>query len=175
MKVINYKKFQSFPYESVEGPFTEFELGDVVIDPQGDVAVVIQNYNDDWGEVRTDVNGNVYEEDCRLATLEEVKNIRPELLNQLVIVDESGEGMYHYDTDLNSWHPIERYTRFDTKAKHVETVELNTGESLEVFRHENNGIFAVDSSYLEQNFEDDKDIIVLDPFNKGELVLLLNI
>ena len=35
---------------------------------------------------------------------------------------------------------------------------------LSVFKHDNGGMFALDSSYIDQNFEDDKDPVILDPF-----------
>jgi len=35
---------------------------------------------------------------------------------------------------------------------------------LEVYKHENGGMFAIDGSYLEQNFEDDGEPIIVDPF-----------
>jgi hypothetical protein len=36
---------------------------------------------------------------------------------------------------------------------------------LEVYKHENGGMFAVDSSYLEQNFEDDSEPVIPDMFD----------
>jgi len=36
---------------------------------------------------------------------------------------------------------------------------------MSVFKHENGGMFAMDSSYLEQNFDDDGDPVIADPFN----------
>ena len=42
---------------------------------------------------------------------------------------------------------------------------------LEVYKHENGGMFAIDSSYLEQNFEDDTEPVIVDPFeDNGNMV-----
>lgn len=37
---------------------------------------------------------------------------------------------------------------------------------LDVYKHENGGMFAMDSSFLEQNFEDDTDPVIADPFEE---------
>lgn len=40
---------------------------------------------------------------------------------------------------------------------------------VDLFKHENGGMFAIDASFLDQVFEDDEEIIVPDPFsNNGE-------
>ena len=38
-----------------------------------------------------------------------------------------------------------------------------------IFKDSSNGMFGIDSSFIEQNFEDDEDIIVKNPLS-GELV-----
>lgn len=55
------------------------------------------------------------------------------------------------------------------KAKFVKEVIVTDpdtkGEvSLSVFKHQNGGMFAVDSSYLDQIFEDDDEALIPDPF-----------
>jgi len=54
-------------------------------------------------------------------------------------------------------------------AKFVETISIidpdTNGEvNLEVYKHPNGGMFAVDSSYLEQCTDEDTYPIILDPF-----------
>ena len=47
-----------------------------------------------------------------------------------------------------------------------------------LFRHENGGIFGVDSSYIDQTFDDDELIAVPDPFSSvgnPDFVVLLGI
>jgi len=56
------------------------------------------------------------------------------------------------------------------KAKYVQSIEVrdpDTNEMVEmyVYKHKNGGMFAIDLSYLEQNFEDDEDIILPDMFS----------
>lgn len=38
-----------------------------------------------------------------------------------------------------------------------------------------NGMFAIDISFLEQEFEDDEDPIIADPFNKGRAIKLIDL
>ena len=38
--------------------------------------------------------------------------------------------------------------------------------AMSVFKHENGGMFAMDSSYLDQCFDDDGDPTIPDPFNE---------
>jgi len=48
--------------------------------------------------------------------------------------------------------------------------------SMSVFKHEqSNGMFAIDSSYLDQCFDDDKNIIIYDPLDFGEKLLLTGV
>ncbi len=57
----------------------KFRQGDVIIDEQGEVSVVLQVYED--GEFRGDANGNGCE--GRYATLEEITLQRPDILTFL--------------------------------------------------------------------------------------------
>lgn len=57
----------------------KFRQGDVIIDEQGEVSVVLQIHSD--GEFRGDANGNGCE--GRYATLEEITSQRPEILTFL--------------------------------------------------------------------------------------------
>jgi len=43
---------------------------------------------------------------------------------------------------------------------------------LSVFKHEGGGMFAIDSSYLIQEFEDDLDPVIPDPFNADDILIL---
>lgn len=56
------------------------------------------------------------------------------------------------------------------KAKYVQSIEVrdpDTNEMIEmyVYKHNNGGMFAIDLSYLEQNFDDDLDVIIPDIFS----------
>jgi len=55
------------------------------------------------------------------------------------------------------------------KAKFVKEITVKDPDThapvkVEVYKHENGGMFAVDSSYLEQAFDDNDDPIIPDPF-----------
>lgn len=50
----------------------------------------------------------------------------------------------------------------------VEDPDIKAPVELIVFKHvQSGGMFAVDSSYLEQCFDDDNDVVIPDPLNKG--------
>ena len=51
-------------------------------------------------------------------------------------------------------------------VKEITVIDPDTkGEvQLSVFKHQRGGMFAIDSSYIEQNFEDDEDCLIPDPF-----------
>jgi len=58
-----------------------------------------------------------------------------------------------------------------TKAKYVEEIVVTDPDTgglveLDVFKHENGGMFAVDASYLDQCYEDDENPIIPDPLQE---------
>lgn len=63
------------------------------------------------------------------------------------------------------------------KAKFINEITVNDPEigvdvQLEVYRHPNGSIFAIDASYLEQNFDDDEDPVIFDA--EGYRITLVN-
>ena len=65
-------------------------------------------------------------------------------------------------------------------AEYVKEVTVKDPDSggyveMTVMKHENGGMFAVDSSYLDQCFDDDTDPMIQDPFNDGQTVTLYNL
>ena len=67
------------PFTTWEYPTNEvgkFRQGDVIIDHEGEVSIILQIHSD--GEFRGDANGNGCE--GRYATLEEITSQRPEIL-----------------------------------------------------------------------------------------------
>jgi len=64
-------------------------------------------------------------------------------------------------------------------AKFVEELSVTDPDSqgiveLLVFKHlQSGGMFAIDSSYIEQCFDDDKDPVIDDPLNIGQKVILI--
>jgi hypothetical protein len=56
------------------------------------------------------------------------------------------------------------------EAKFVERVALSTGEFLDVYRTSSDGVFGIDSSFLEHVKPDSEDAII-EPYN-GQQVLL---
>jgi hypothetical protein len=51
-------------------------------------------------------------------------------------------------------------------VKEITVIDPDTGSEieLEVYKHENGGMFAIDSSYLETLEDDDKSTCIPDPF-----------
>ena len=66
-------------------------------------------------------------------------------------------------------------------AKFINEVTVVDPESMgevevSMFKHnESGGIFGIDSSYLDQCFEDDIDPVIPDPFNEGDEVTLFGL
>ena len=57
------------------------------------------------------------------------------------------------------------------KAKFVEEITVTDPDTgglveLDVFKHENGGMFAIDASYLDQAYEDDENPVIVDPFTE---------
>ncbi len=61
-----------------------------------------------------------------------------------------------------------------SKAKFVNTITVkdpdsNNNVEISIFKHENGGMFAIDSSYLDQCFQDENNIPTIpDPFVEKE-------
>jgi hypothetical protein len=82
MKVQNYKEFACFDYNQYPQKEHIFELGEVVINEENEVGVIIQLHED--LDYRTDMFGNCSESEIRLATLDEIKNYRFDILIMLM-------------------------------------------------------------------------------------------
>lgn len=57
----------------------------------------------------------------------------------------------------------------------TKTIDPDTGGDVHVsmFKHEQSGgIFGIDSSFITETFDDDEDVIIADPFNKGMAIKL---
>ena len=65
-----------------------------------------------------------------------------------------------------------------TTARFITEVTVTDPDSkgevgMSVFKHDQGqGMFAIDSSFLDQCFEDDEDPIIDDPFNKDREIIL---
>ena len=82
--VVDHNKFRRFNY--INSPSANFQLGQILINPKtNEIGVVIQTHSDD--ECRTDMFGNCDASEVGYATLQEIKEHRPELL-------EGGEDAY---------------------------------------------------------------------------------
>ena len=62
-------------------------------------------------------------------------------------------------------------------ARFIEEITVTDDDGcvveLDVFIHENGGMFAVDASYLDQNFDDEENPIIQDPLNTNGSVKLI--
>lgn len=80
MNIPNYVNYGMCIYESQVTGLDKYKLGDVVIDDQNDIGVVIQVHSQD--EFRTDMFGNASAREVRMATDEEISLYRPDILKQ---------------------------------------------------------------------------------------------
>ena len=80
MKISNYQNYGMVIYENTVEPDDLFELGDVVINDENEIGVIIQVH--DRGDYRTDMFGNCHESEIRTATQKEIDKYRPNLLNE---------------------------------------------------------------------------------------------
>jgi hypothetical protein len=72
------------------------------------------------------------------------------------------------DVDLTSAEYVKEVTVLDPVSKLI--VEMS------VFKHnQSGGMFAVDSSYLDQNFDDDTDPVIADPLNPNQRIKLFGL
>ena len=93
MLKVDHNKFRRFDYENEPSP--NYQLGDVLLknykelypdcemEQPIEVGVVIQTFED--GDVRTDMWGMCCESEVRPASLLEVKEYRPKLMEDLLI------------------------------------------------------------------------------------------
>jgi hypothetical protein len=90
----------------------------------------------------------------------------------------------HPETELKAVLEA-RITELEAKslsnsAEYVKEVTVKDPDSkapveMTVFKHEGGGMFAIDSSYLDQCFDDDQDPRIPDPFNPEQYVTLYNL
>ena len=77
-----------------------------------------------------------------------------------------------YTVDLEDETQSNSSSNFEQEIEDIDP-DSKMPVSLSVFKHEGGGMFAVDSSYIEQCFQDDEDVIIPDPLNsKGDMVVL---
>jgi hypothetical protein len=68
-------------------------------------------------------------------------------------------------------------TQTATFIQEVEVIDPDTNAPVKVaiYKHDNSGgMFGVDSSFIEQNFDDDETPTVADPFNNNGIVELID-
>ncbi len=80
MKVNDHNKYRLFDYNN-DMTNVNFQLGEVLINSENEIGVVIQLHED--GDCRTDMFGNCSPSEVRLATISEIKEFRKDLLNDL--------------------------------------------------------------------------------------------
>ena len=87
MKVKDYTKFKLFDYEQYWDGDTrktdKFHLGDVVINEENEVGVIIQCHGKK--EYRTDMFGNCCQDELKTASLRIIEDNRFDIIEQLCI------------------------------------------------------------------------------------------
>ena len=80
MNIKNYINYGMCIYESNVTGKDDYRLGDVVINKENEIGVIIQMHESN--EFRTDMFGNASTSEVRLATDEEVGQYRPNILEE---------------------------------------------------------------------------------------------
>lgn len=75
MQIPNYRNYGMCDYNNTFSNAVKFQLGHVVINESKEIGVIIQIHSDD--EFRTDMFGNCCAEEIRLATDDEILELRP--------------------------------------------------------------------------------------------------
>ena len=76
--IVDHNKFRSFNYTN--NPSANLQLGQILIDPKtNEIGVIIQTHSS--SECRTDMFGNCDANEVCFATLQEIKEHRPELIS----------------------------------------------------------------------------------------------
>jgi hypothetical protein len=80
MNIPNYKNYGFTIYESSVRATDQYKLGDIVINKENEIGVIIQIHS--ANEFRVDMFGNTSTDEVRLATQDEVNTYRPNVLNE---------------------------------------------------------------------------------------------
>lgn len=80
MRIENFGSYGCAVYRSSVTCKDAYRLGDVVINSEKEIGVIIQVHEP--GEFRADMFGNVSASEIRLATDEEINQHRPDILKQ---------------------------------------------------------------------------------------------
>ena len=78
MKVKDERKYCCFDYPSYR--CDGYQLGDIVINEENQIGVIIQIHDANGFEYRTDMFGNCCDDQIRYAESKEIREFRPELL-----------------------------------------------------------------------------------------------
>ncbi len=80
--VLDYREYALFDYEHTTNKTDKFRLGDVVLKDNTEIGVIIQVHGNE--EYRTDMFGNCCDVEIRLATNEDIKTFRKELISNCI-------------------------------------------------------------------------------------------
>ena len=78
--IVNHKEYALFNYHQHPSKDDKFVLGEVVINEENEIGVILQCHGND--EYRTDMFGNCSVSEISRATQNQIMRIRPELIKQ---------------------------------------------------------------------------------------------
>lgn len=78
MKVTDEREYCCFDYPSYR--CDGYQLGDIVINKENEIGVIIQIHDVNGFEYRTDMFGNCCDSEIRMAMYKEIRELRDELL-----------------------------------------------------------------------------------------------
>ena len=120
MNIKNYKDYAAFDYEQSECP--NYNLGDVVINDSNEIGIIIQIHDED--EYRTDEFGNVSSSEIRMATDEEIKKYRPNILTPPNLMRESKKSISIKNFIKQETIKLHKKTILESQLKKI-NAELN--------------------------------------------------
>jgi len=131
MKVPNWKKYAMCDYNQSTKNSCYFELGDIVINSDNEIGVIIQMHDKD--EYRTDMFGNCCTSEIKLATEQQINEFRPNVMTDgsfdwdkkyVSLVHLLKENNFYPDSekykyDENSYYVIGKLGRFENNKYSV--------------------------------------------------------
>lgn len=86
MRQANYINYGMCIYQSIVTGKDDYQLGDIVINEENEIGVIIQMHS--ISEFRTDMFGNSSSLEVKMATKEQIKAYRPNLKKQAHFIHE---------------------------------------------------------------------------------------
>jgi hypothetical protein len=130
MIIQNFEDYAAFDYENNFSSSDNYLLGNVVINDENEIGVIIQVHGD--GEYRTDMFGNCSESEIRMATDDEIIMYRPNILKEGTLKKEKSQGSRLVEVTITeNW--IEKIWEYMTSENHKDVASKLPLKSVRIF------------------------------------------